>query len=201
MRLVLIRHATTAETGKRLTGRTPGVSLSPAGVEQAAALAERVGATPPAALYTSPVLRCRETARALGRAWDVAPVPYRSFAEVDYGSWAGRTFGSLRRTKAWRWVHLTPARVRFPGGETLLEVQSRAVAACEELVERHRDARVVVVSHGDVIRAILCHYLGVPLDFLQRLDVGTVGVSVVDLPVEGVPRVRSVNGCGAEVAS
>lgn len=196
MRLLLVRHGTTAETGKRLTGRLPGVGLSAEGRQQVASLAERLDGLDVHTLYTSPVLRCRETARGLGKALGLRPVPYRSFAEVDYGSWAGRSFGSLRRTKAWRWLHVTPSRTRFPGGESLPEVQLRAVAACEELSQRHDGRRVVVVTHADVIRTVLNHYLGAPLDLYQRLDVGPASVSTIELPAQGQPRILMINGTG-----
>ncbi len=196
MRLLLIRHGTTDETGKRLTGRMPGVGLSAEGRGQVARLAERLQGLEAEALYTSPVLRCRETARGLGPALGLRPVPYRSFAEVDYGSWAGRSFGSLRRTKAWRWLHVTPSRTRFPGGESLPEVQLRAVAACEELSQRHAGHVVVAVTHADVIRTVLSHYLGAPLDLYQRLDVGPASVSALELPAQGHPRVLAINGTG-----
>ncbi len=196
MRLLLIRHGTTDETGKRLTGRMPGVGLSAEGRGQVARLAERLQGLEAEALYTSPVLRCRETARGLGPALGLRPVPYRSFAEVDYGSWAGRSFGSLRRTKAWRWLHVTPSRTRFPGGESLPEVQLRAVAACEELSQRHAGHVVVAVTHADVIRTVLNYYLGAPLDLYQRLDVGPASVSALELPAQGHPRVLAINGTG-----
>ncbi len=196
MRLLLIRHGTTDETGKRLTGRMPGVGLSAEGRGQVARLAERLQGLEAEALYTSPVLRCRETARGLEPALGLRPVPYRSFAEVDYGSWAGRSFGSLRRTKAWRWLHVTPSRTRFPGGESLPEVQLRAVAACEELSQRHAGHVVVAVTHADVIRTVLNHYLGAPLDLYQRLDVGPASVSALELPAQGHPRVLAINGTG-----
>ncbi len=193
MRLLLIRHGLTAETGKRLTGRLPGVGLSDEGKAQVDRLGERLAALRVDAMYTSPVLRCRETARGLAKYWGARPIPYRSFAEVDYGSWAGRSLGSLRRTRAWKWLHVTPARTRFPGGESLPEVQVRAVGACEELASRHGDDRVVVVSHADVIRTVVNHYVGAPLDLYQRLEVAPASVSALDLPPEGIPRVITVN--------
>lgn len=192
-RLLLVRHAATAETGKRLTGRLPGVGISPAGVAQAGAAADLLAPLPVAAVYTSPLLRCRETARLVAAPHDLDPVPYRSLIEVDYGAWSGRTLASLRRTKAWRQVMATPSRVSFPGGERLGEVQGRAVAACEDLAAAHREAVIVLVSHADVIKAILAHYLGTPFDLFQRLVIEPASVSEVELPAEGAPRVRRLN--------
>ncbi len=197
MRLLLIRHAPTAETGSRLTGRLPGVGLSADGRHSAARLAERLEGLRLDALYTSPQQRCRETARAIGGPAGLTPVSYRSFAEVDYGTWMGRSLASLRRTKLWRQLFVAPSRVRFPGGESLAEVQARAVAAVEELAARHPRHTVAVVSHGDVIKAVLAHYLGIHLDLFQRLAVGPATVAALELPEVGAPFVLGLNAAEA----
>jgi probable phosphomutase (TIGR03848 family) len=189
----LVRHAPTPETGKRLTGRLPGVGLDDTGREIAAAAAAALSEVPYAAVYTSPVLRCRETARILAAPHDLAPIPYRSLIEVDYGTWAGRTLGSLRRTRLWRELLVAPSRVRFPGGETLAEVQARAVAAAEDLAGRHRGRTIAVVSHGDVIKSVVAHYLGVPLDLFQRIAIAPASHSIVHLRDGRTPWVEAVN--------
>ena len=191
--LLLVRHATTDETGKRLTGRLPGVGISPAGALQAEAAARLLEGLPIAAVYTSPLRRCRETARILAAPHGIDPVPYRSLIEVDYGSWSGRTLSSLRRTTAWRALLTTPSRVTFPGGERLGDVQARGVAACEDLAAAHRNASIVLVSHGDVIKAILAHYLGTPFDLFQRIVVAPASVSEIELPADGFARVHRLN--------
>jgi len=87
------------------------------------------------------------------------------------------------------------SRFRFPDGETLEEVQRRAVARVEQLaIEHRRNATVVVVSHADVIRAILVHYLGMPLDLIHRIHVAPASVSIVELVADHPPRVVVVNG-------
>lgn len=146
-----------------------------------------------AAVYTSPLRRCRETARIVGAPHGLDPVPHRSLIEVDYGAWSGRTMASLRRTKAWRSLLTTPSRVTFPGGERLGDVQARGVAACEELAAAHKNDAVVLVSHGDVIKAILAHYLGAPFDLFQRIVVDPASVSEIHLPAEGFPSVHRIN--------
>ncbi len=166
----------------------------------ARSLGDRIASVRVDAIYTSPVQRCRETAKIVATNWGLRPVPYRSFSEVDYGSWTGRKLSSLRRTKQWRELFASAARFRFPGGETLGEAQARAVAAAEGLAERHPDQTVAVVSHSDVIRAMLVHYLGMPLDLIHRLDVLPASASVIDLPSGGAPRVPVVNDSGNPAA-
>jgi probable phosphoglycerate mutase len=193
MRLLLIRHAVTGETGSTLTGRLPGVALSEAGRRMASSLADELSDLPVRRVYTSPILRCKQTAAPLAATWNVAPVVDRGFIETDFGTWSGRSLASLRRLKAWQGLFVAPSRFRFPQGESLGEVQARAVAATESLADRHARETVAVVSHSDVIRTVVAHYLGTPLDLFQRIDIAPASVSIVDLPLRGFPRVPVVN--------
>ena len=192
--LLLIRHALTDVTGKRLYGRTPGFHLSERGREQADRLAERLRDVPLAGVYSSPMERCVETARpvAAGRGLDVATVP--DLTEVDAGRLTGRTFAMLRRSAQWRRVHEDSA-ARFPDGESLAEVQHRVVAALERIAVDHRRDVVAVFSHGDPIKVALAHFAGVHLDLFRRLEVGAASLSAVQLG-NGPPHVVRVNDTG-----
>lgn len=194
MRLYLIRHAVTAETGVTLSGRLPGIPLSLDGRQMAETTADALASVRPTALLTSPVERCRETASILGSEWGLKPKVDKSFIEADYGTWSGRKLRSLYGLKAWSRLMASASRFRFPDGETLEEVQRRAVARVEKLVvEQRKDATVAVVSHADVIRATLVHYLGTPLDLIHRIHVAPASVSVIELVADLPPRVLVVN--------
>lgn len=194
--LLLIRHAVTEQTGKRLYGRTPGIVLSEEGRAQAERLGERLGEVPVAAVYTSPLERCMETARAIAAGRGMKPRVDRRLLEVDYGDWTGRSFPALRRTKMWARVRSAPSGVRFPSGESLVEVQRRAVAALDGLALRHPRATLAVVSHGDVVRLALAHYAGVHIDLFQRIAVEPASVSAIALDGDG-PRILRMNDTGA----
>ncbi len=193
MRLYLIRHAVTAETGVTLSGRQSGIPLSAAGVTMAERVAGELGDLPPRAVYTSPILRCRQTARPIGAAWDMVPMIDRGLIEADYGTWTGRSLKSLYRLKAWQRLMASASRFRFPQGETLEEVQRRSVASVEAMADRHGSDAVAAVSHADVIRVVLAHYLGMPLDLVHRLSVGPASISVVELYRSGSVAVPIVN--------
>lgn len=188
-RLILIRHAPTADTGKRLTGRLPGVPLTPAGRDAAAALAGRLATAGLGAVYTSPALRCRQTAALVAAPHGLRPRVRRDLADTDYGDFSGRTLASARRSALWRQVVSAPSRVRFPGGEALAEVGARAVAACEDLAAAHPGGCIALVTHSDVIAAALAHYLGMPLDCFPRLSPAAPSATTVDLPADGPARV------------
>lgn len=190
--LLLVRHGHTDAAGKRLTGRAPGVHLNELGLRQAERLVERLDGVRIDTIVSSPLERCRETAaplaKARGRAVDVG----RAWIEVGYGEWTGRSISQLRRTKLWRRVMFAPSNVRFPGGESLLEVQGRAVAATLDIAARQARGTVVVVSHADVIRLLVAHVAGMHADHLQRLSIDTASITAVSIS-DGFPRLLTVN--------
>jgi probable phosphomutase (TIGR03848 family) len=200
--VLLLRHGLTAMTGPVLAGRTPAVHLDERGQAQAAAVADRLAVLPLAAVRTSPLERCAETARAVTRAQRAAgrTVPQRSdrrLLECDYGDWTGRTIASLAKDPLWSVVQAHPSGVTFPGGESMAAMAERAVRAVRgidaELAARSGPhALWVACSHGDVIKAILADALGVHLDLFQRLVVDPCSVSAIRY-TSGRPFVLSTN--------
>jgi probable phosphoglycerate mutase len=178
-RVVLVRHGVTAETGPVLSGRRPGIDLSDAGRGQAEDAAGRLAGLPVAAVYSSPLERCWQTAEAIaGRhGLDVRALP--ALAEADYGDWTGRKIEELRQSDLWKLVQVAPSAVRFPAGESIREMQARAVGAVEEVVAAHPGELVVVVSHADPIKALVAHFTGVHLDLFQRLFVSPASCTVL----------------------
>ncbi|MFZ2502325.1 MAG: MSMEG_4193 family putative phosphomutase [Nocardioides sp.] len=181
--VVLIRHGrTTANSSGTLAGRLPGVRLDAVGQEQVANAAARLAEVPLSVMVVSPLVRCRETAAAVAAAQSGAPeqIIERGVVECDYGEWQGRPLKELSREPLWKVVQAHPAAARFPGGESLADMQARAVAA----VRRHDAAQDpgavwAVVSHGDLIKALLADALGMHLDLFQRLQVDPASISIV----------------------
>jgi len=196
MLLFLIRHALTPQTGDRLSGWTPGISLSEGGRAQAKTLVERMRPVALDAIYASPLERCVETARPLASSKGLRVRVREALGEVRYGDWEGKRLRTLAKTKLWRKVMARPSEVRFPGGETIRETQFRAVDAIEALNLAHPNRSVAAVTHADVIRVVLAHYAGVHLDLYQRLLVAPVSVSVLWIG-QGGPRVLKVNDTGS----
>lgn len=194
--LLLVRHALTDATGTRLSGQAAGHHLSEAGAGQAERLAERLAPVPLAAVYASPLERCVETASAVARPRRLEVRIEPRVVEVAYGAWTGRPLAQLARTALWKELQTTPSAIRFPGGETLGEVQQRSVCALDEIVARHPRRAVAVVTHADVIRLALAHYAGVHVDLFQRLVVGPTSVSAVLLG-DRLPRILKMNDTGS----
>lgn len=194
---LLIRHAQNDWVKKkRLAGWTPGVHLNDVGREQAAQLADRLSQLPLKAIYSSPLERCLETAAAITAVHDLEIQQIEAMGEVRYGKWQGKKIKKLSKKPAWRIIQHYPSRFRFPEGESLVEVQQRAVSAIEELARKHKDELFAVVSHADVIKLALAHYLGMHIDLFQRLVISPASVSLVALPKSGFIRVLRVNDYG-----
>jgi probable phosphomutase (TIGR03848 family) len=193
--LVLVRHGHTDTAGKRLTGWTPGVHLNARGRREAERLVERLDGVRIDAVVSSPLERCRETAAPLAKARRLSVRIRRAWIETGYGEWTGRSIAQLTRTRLWRTVMHAPSNARFPGGESLLEVQARAVDAALEVAGEHPRGTVAVVSHADVIRLLLAHVAGAHPDHLHRWSVETGSISAVSLD-GGVPRLLAVNDTG-----
>jgi probable phosphomutase (TIGR03848 family) len=193
--VLLLRHALTDATGKRLSGRLPGLHLSETGRLQAERLGERLRPVPLAALYASPLERCMETAAAVAEGRPLQIVEAPDLLEVAYGTWSGRPFSQIMRTKLWTRLQQAPSAIRFPEGEALDEVQVRATRFLDGLAAAHPKKVVAVCTHADVIRLALAHYAGVHLDLFQRLIVSPASLTAILLG-DRIPRIIRVNDTG-----
>jgi len=200
--VILLRHGrTTANAGGILAGWTPGVLLDETGSAQVRAVGERLAKVPLAAVVSSPLERCRQTADAIAAGRDLAVQSDDRLGEARYGDWTGKTIKELVKDPLWKVVQQHPSAAVFPGpdGEGLAQTQVRAVAAVREWnAKLGPDAVWLACSHGDVIKAILADALGLHLDQFQRIVVDPASVSVVTY-TETRPFVVRVNDTGGDV--
>ncbi len=190
--VLLVRHGrTTANAQGILAGRTAGVRLDAVGREQAARTAARLAEVPLVTVVSSPLERCRQTARIVvdhqheHGAHDASQILVeRGITECDYGQWQGQALRDLENSPLWSQVQTQPSAVTFPGGESLAAMQARSVAAIrrhDAAVEEQHDPGAVwaAVAHGDIIKSVLADALGTHLDLFQRIVVGPASVSIV----------------------
>jgi probable phosphoglycerate mutase len=195
--IILVRHGENDwSKDNKLAGWLPGVHLNETGHRQAEAVGQRLAVLPIKAVYSSPLTRCVETATYIADTHRLSVQHLEEIGEVRYGEWEGKKVKKLARQPLWHAVQFFPSRARFPGGETLGETQFRAVTALEEAAARHEKEMIVVVSHADVIRLLLAHYLGVHIDLFQRLVIAPASVSILSLNPNGVVRVLRLNDDG-----
>jgi probable phosphomutase (TIGR03848 family) len=202
--VLLLRHGrTTANTSGVLAGWTPGVLLDDTGAAQVRAVGERLARVPLAAVVSSPLERCRQTADAVAEGRDLEVQTDDRLGEARYGDWTGRTLKELVKEPLWQVVQQHPSAAIFPGpeGEGLAQTQARAVAAVREWnAKLGPNAVWLACSHGDVIKAILADALGLHLDQFQRIVVDPASVSVVTY-TETRPFVVRVNDTGGDVSA
>lgn len=189
-RLVLARHAVTAQTGPLLSGRAPGIDLSEEGRSQAEALGARLAGLPVAAVYASPIERTTQTAQAIAVHHGLSVLPLAGVLEADYGEWTGQKLVDLAKTDLWKVVQRSPSRASFPAGESLAAMQARMVATIEAVIVEHPSELVVIVSHADPIKAAIAHYTGVHLDLFQRIHVSPASVTAFAFSQHGVAMLK-----------
>jgi probable phosphomutase (TIGR03848 family) len=202
--VLLLRHGrTTANTGGVLAGWTPGVQLDETGTAQVQAVGQRLAKVPLAAIVSSPLERCRQTATALVDGREVEVQTDDRLGEARYGDWTGRAIKDLVKDPLWKVVQQHPSAAVFPGpeGEGLAQTQARAVAAVREWnAKLGPEAVWLACSHGDVIKAILADALGLHLDQFQRIVVDPASISVVTY-TETRPFVVRMNDTGGDVSA
>lgn len=187
---LLIRHAAHTLAEGTLAGHLPGVGLSAAGEAQAARLADRLATLPIAAIYAGPLTRTQQTAAVLAARCGLPVLPVEGLTEIDFGTWTGKRFDDLAADPAWAAWNSFRSSAPTPSGELMVGVQARAVAALQAIARLHPDQTVVVVSHADVIKAVIAHYLGIPLDLFHRIAIDLASISVLALHPWGAQVIR-----------
>ena len=202
--VILVRHGRTpANVQGILAGWTPGIGLDDVGREQAEKAGARLAALRLSAVVTSPLDRTRETAGAIlaSQSLDVALHEDERVGECRYGDWTGRSLKDLSKDPLWKVVQGHASAVTFPGGESMPAMQARAVDAVREWNARLGEKAVyAVVSHGDVIKAVLADALGMHLDHFQRIVIDPASVSVVHYTTSR-PFVLRVNDASGDLAT
>jgi probable phosphoglycerate mutase len=177
----LVRHGEHVWRGRGiLAGRSAGVGLTHEGRAQMIVIGQCLGGEEIVGLYASPLQRTRESAEILAARLGLAVQFRDDLIELDFGEWTGLSFDEVRRDGRWEAWRTCRSLAAVPGGETMRQVQVRTVDALAELHRLHQRGAVVVVSHGDVIRAALLFALGMPLDLYARIEIGIASISTIE---------------------
>jgi probable phosphoglycerate mutase len=179
-KFLLIRHGETDAVGKVLTGWSPGWRLNQAGRRQVRRLTARLSGLPLRAVYTSPLERAIETAAPIAADHGLTARIAEDLGDICTGDWEGRRFEDLETMEAWREYNARRSCNRPPGGELISEVQDRMVRRLGLLRESHPGEWVAVISHGDPLRSVVCHCLGISLDLVTNFDISPASVSILE---------------------
>jgi probable phosphoglycerate mutase len=190
-RFLFVRHGAhdLIERGV-IAGRQPGVHLNADGRKQAEQIAEALSTLPINAIYCSPLERACETASPWAAKVGLTLQIAEEFNEIDFGAWTNCAFAELEDVPEWKQWNCFRSSAVIPGGESMIAVQARALKKISEL--RTRCGVIAVFSHGDVIRAVLAHFLSVPLDLFQRLQIDPGSTSLIEFDTTWV-RVPCLN--------
>ncbi len=191
---LLIRHGYTDMLGVAISGRLPGIHLNSRGREQAANLAGRLTNVKLNAICSSPLERAVETAEPLAVSHGLPVRICEGLTEIEFGEWTGCEVSNLCGP-VWESFNAFRGGVRIPGGEMMIEVQSRMVGELEKLHLEFPGGVVAAVSHADPIKTVIVHLAGIPLDFFLRLEISPASLSIVSLNDFG-PRISRLNDTG-----
>lgn len=195
MLLYLVRHGETDANRAGLALGRADVPLNERGQRQARSLANALAGEPFAAVYTSPLRRAVNTAKAIAAPHGLSPVTEPGLIEMDIGELDGLTFAAIRERYPGllaRWASPEGHLDALFGSESLADVQERAWRPLESLASSHEGETICAVTHNFVILSVLARALGMELSHFRRLRHGLAAISVLEFRARGV-RVRHLN--------
>jgi probable phosphoglycerate mutase len=184
VKVILVRHGETDwNEVRRIQGGNSNTLLNERGRKQAESLALRLKQEKIQAIYSSPLQRSLDTAKAIAYYHRLEVGIEPSLREIEAGQLEGVPVSELsKRLDEFLTMSIEgKALPRAPGGESLLEVKERAWDTIQRLIERHPDGVLVLVSHYFTILTVICSVLGLPLSQIGRLRLSTGGISVISL--------------------
>jgi broad specificity phosphatase PhoE len=187
MRLILIRHGETLWNEQHKFQGISDIELSRKGMSQAKKLAESLKEEAIAKIYTSPLIRARQTAEQIARYHDCQVIIVEDLKELNQGRLEGLTVEELHRDFPdffKNWIHNTES-AQLPEGESLGELQNRAWAAILRMKEEHPKDTVAAVAHSFVNLTILCRILEIPLQQFRKLRQEATAKSLIEFTEKG----------------
>lgn len=189
---MLVRHATCEHMDKVLLGRTVDSSLDARGLQQAAALARAIDPNENLLVIASPRRRAQMTAAAMAARTQDDVVTSFEIDELDFGHWSGRTFEELADDPCWRRWNEQRSLAETPAGECIHGVQLRVLRHLRQLQDAFPGRPIALVTHAEVIRAVILHWLEAPIDVYHRLAIDPASLTRVSIGASGV-RINCIN--------
>jgi broad specificity phosphatase PhoE len=193
MLIYMIRHGRTDwNDQRRIMGREQ-VPLNEKGREMVEAVAGQLAAEDISTIYSGTLARTKETSRILALAWDAKIIEEPRLDESAYEKWVGKKYTEIKGDRDFELYGTAPSRSNFSDGEGMADIQERVLAVIDRIAEEKRGVKTALVSHADVIKPVITHYLGMDLDTMHRLAIANASVTVLDLGYPGSPRIRYMN--------
>lgn len=185
--LCMIRHG---QTKWNIEGRYQGqsdVDLNEVGFSQAEKLALGLAGEKFDAIFSSDLMRAKNTALAIARQHNLDVKVDRRLREIHQGEWEGLLVQDIQEKyeEVWRQREIDPADMRPPGGESVEEVAARVYAALDDIALAYPQGRIAVVSHGLSIATVICKVNGIPIGLAYRSIPNNAAPTWVEWPVNG----------------
>src|SRR5688572_7059938 len=175
-----------------LLGHTVDSPLDARGMQQAAAMARSLSSNRELVIVASPRRRSQQTAAAIAATTDAEIVTSHDIDEVDFGEWSGRTFMQLADDPDWRRWNEQRSSARTPAGESIADIQARVLRHLRQLRDDHPGRLIAIVTHAEVIRSVVLHWLEASIDGYYRLVISPASWTRVSIGDWGV-RIESIN--------
>lgn len=177
--IILVRHGQTPWNKDKIFRGSVDIPLNDTGKEEARLLGEWLKGETIHAAYTSPLSRSRETAEAIAQHHSIKVIDHPGLSDLVYGDWQGVPLAEVKvkYSDLYRQWEIAPHTIRFPGGETLEELRSRALAAAEEIVQRHPNQVVLLSAHRAVNKVIIAAIIGLDNSHFWRIGQDTTAVN------------------------
>ena len=190
----LIRHASNDYlTDKKIAGWLPHVHLNEKGRKESEQMAAKLANEPIRALYSSPLERATETAEPLARKLGLKVQISEGLGEIKFGDWTDQSFKQLDADPRWARWNSFRSGTQAPKGDLMIDAQTRIVREMLVLRDKHPGESIALVTHGDIVKAAVAYFAGIPLDLFLRIEVSPASVSIIALDDHG-PRILRVNG-------
>lgn len=179
--LILIRHGECDGNVKGMFRGQMDFPLNERGLKQAEEAGEAAKKLGIEAIYSSPLLRARQTAQAVAEACGLPVMDCPGVNNVCLGAWQGRIKEEIAKEEPelWKtWLN-APEDLAFPGMEPLTEVMARSRATLDDIAESHRGGTVAVVSHRTTLKPLVASCLGIPKPWFWRLHFDTASLTTL----------------------
>ncbi len=177
----LVRHGQTAWNKEEIFRGRTDVPLDDTGLREAALAGGYLKEKEISAIYSSPLSRARQTAEEIARFHPLKVQPLEGIIDMSFGSWEGRSLQEVRQTDGERFRQWKeePHLLKIPGGETLEEVRIRSMAALEQVIRRHSEKTIVLVSHRVINKVIICGILGISNSHFWQIGQDTTAINLI----------------------
>jgi len=191
-KVILIRHGETEwNRTQRIQGCNSDTELNKTGIHHAKCLGLRLNSARPGAIYSSPMKRALDTARAIADYHGLPLLIEPTLKEMDIGELEGTLPGQIVDFRK-KFLNALIQGEKMPGGESLPEVQERAWSTIQRLAEKHTGEDIVVVSHYFIIQTTVCAVLGLPVSQITRLKLDLASITTITFGERG-PRLSQYN--------